>query len=105
MVTPTSLVLQVVSTVQHNNKLPERWERKFKAMKSSAESHGQSGLEEPESLEERLHQAYHWDERKPEFSEQDLREISRLVGMMLCLEPGNRCSPRRILEDPWWTRR
>ena len=95
MITPSSLVGQMLDTI--GDDLPERWLSAWDAMQS-AEARGEPG----QTLQEWLEEVYFDEEKKSDFTREDILQVGELVGKMLRFEPSARVSARQILQDPWF---
>lgn len=100
---PPDLVDQMLERIGHNDTLPERWQEKGTAMKRSPSYSPPDEDDEKYTLQQWLHEAYHFDEkRKRELTEDDLASVGAMIGRLMRFEPSARASPQEILEDPWF---
>ncbi|KAF2766562.1 kinase-like protein [Teratosphaeria nubilosa] len=96
MITPPLLVSQMLGSTQ--DVLPERWEAAWQAMRPPP-----ADVEDCLSLQELLEEIYFDDGNlRKDLSRDDIRELGRLIKLMLRLEPAARASAREILESPWF---
>lgn len=89
------LVYQMMDTTK--DKLPERWQEKWRAM----------GCPEPVeesscSLQKSLEELYFYGKDKLDFTREDLLKAGELIRKLLRLEPSARASATEILQDPWF---
>ncbi|KAH9821387.1 kinase-like protein [Teratosphaeria destructans] len=96
MITPRLLVRQMLESTQ--DVLPERWEAAWQAMIPPP-----ADVEDCSSLQEWLEEIYFDNENLLDgLSREDIRELGRLIKLMLRLEPTARASAGEVLELPWF---
>lgn len=94
MATPTSVISQMLDFC--TDEIPSRWREKWQPLKRDPVE------DAPCTLQQWLEEVYFDDERRPEFTKQDIAHVSRLVGRLLKFEPSSRTLARELLEDPWF---
>lgn len=97
MINPVTLVEQMIEL--SSDKLPDRWEGKWKAMAKAT-----SNDSTPYTLQRWMEEVYFDEDKRSEFTKEDIAKICELVGRMLRFEPSTRASANTILEDSWFER-
>lgn len=77
--------------------LPDQWQEKWRAMEK-----GTFDDDAPCTLQGWLEEVYFDEDRRFEFTKQDITKVCELVGRMLKFEPSSRATPKDILDDSWF---
>lgn len=79
--------------------IPPAWKEAWKKM----ESKFGFGTEVPEgTLQSWLEEVYFDGERRADLSREDIKHLGRIIGRLLCFEPGDRAEICEILEEGWF---
>ncbi|KAI1173944.1 kinase-like protein [Nemania sp. FL0916] len=93
---PASMVAEMRQTL--TDEFPERWREKWEKMKGNFEGESITRL----TIHDCVQGSYFFKDRKPDFTDAELRTIVELIDRMLKFEPSLRASPRDILNHSWF---
>ncbi|KAF5554073.1 CMGC SRPK kinase [Fusarium napiforme] len=94
MLTPPILVEQMVQLI--DDELPSRWQAKWQAMQGTP-TQPDDGMRLYSWLEE----VYFDDDKKAEFTKNDIKRAAELIARLMRFEPSLRASPNEILAESW----
>lgn len=92
MATPSSVAGEIQEMI--SDTLPERWQNEWNAMK------GRASCETGVTLQAWLEETYFDEDKKQDFTTQDIKMLGGIVARTLRFEPSTRASARDILNDP-----
>lgn len=100
LATPVTAVQEMLQTA--SDEMPERWQQKWRIMKSRVEEEEENEDKMEYNLQSWLEESYFDGVRKEDLSREEIGKLGALLRRLLRFEPATRASTQEILQDPFF---